>query len=46
MLPCSMFFRGEGEGEEEETAFMDQRAVSAGKNWVLYDLGGLARLNL
>ena len=27
---CSMVFRGE-EGEEEETAFIDQRAVAAGK---------------
>ena len=30
---CSMFFRGEEEGGEEgETAFIDQRAVAAGKN--------------
>ena len=33
MLPCSMFFRGEeGGGEEKETAFIEQHAVTAGKN--------------
>ena len=35
MLPCSMVFRGEEEEEEGEgkTAFIDQRAVAAGKKW-------------
>ena len=30
VLPCSKFFHGEEGGEE--TAFIDQRAVAAGKN--------------
>ena len=36
MLSCSMVLCGEVEGEGEgETAFIDQRAVTAGKNAVL-----------
>ena len=32
MLPCSMVLCAEGEEEGGETAFIDQRAVAAGKN--------------
>ena len=36
MLPCSIIFYAEEEGEGGFTAFIDQRAVTAGKNCTMH----------